>query len=102
MNRIETLKRDLELAFPGVTLELRRPRKADGTWLLDVAHEDHQLAVQWSAQRGFGMTSLGESAGYGEGAHEIFYDDLKAITRRLLELLKSKRHTEPPKGDKAG
>ena len=35
MNAIEALKRDIELALPGVELKLRRPRKPNGTWWLD-------------------------------------------------------------------
>lgn len=89
MNSIEALKQEIERALPEVASKLRRPRKADGEWWLDVSRGGHDLVIQWSPSRGFGISSLSETGpGYGEGPEEVF-ESRELATKRVISLLET-------------
>jgi DNA-binding XRE family transcriptional regulator len=95
MNSIEALKRDIELAVPAAEVKLRRPRKVDGHWWLDAAYGGHEVTVQWSPRRGFGVTASELGAGYGEGPEEVF-EEREQTARRVVDLLEAREHTVAP------
>ena len=95
MNDIERLKECVARELPNATLLLQvpNPPRPTAAWWLDVEHQGHHVAVEWKPRRGFGVTSPAE--GLGDGAEET-YDDVDATARRILELVREKRRTEPP------
>lgn len=95
MNAIEALKRDLEHALPGVEAKLRRPCKKDGHWWLDATYEGHDVTVEWSPRRGFGVSTDGPEDGYGEGPDEVFADR-EATAKRVVDLFARGSSTVPP------
>ena len=95
MSSMEALKQLIEDAVPGVNVTLRRPRNPKGNWWLDATSHEHVVTVQWSPDRGFGV-SANDLAGYGEGADEV-YDDGEAAATRVIELLRTSTPTVPPR-----
>jgi transcriptional regulator with XRE-family HTH domain/catechol 2,3-dioxygenase-like lactoylglutathione lyase family enzyme len=96
MNAIETMEQELREGLPTVWTRLRRPRNPRGEWWLDAKQDDHVVTIQWSSRDGFGVSASEFGDGYGEGPEETFTERQEA-TARILELLKTKQHTVPPK-----
>jgi DNA-binding XRE family transcriptional regulator len=95
MNSIEALKRDIQRALPRVEVKLRRPRKKDGHWWLDATCDGHDVTVEWSPRRGFGVSTDDREDGYGEGPDEVFADR-ESTAKRVVELLVQGARTMPP------
>src|SRR6187402_1456698 len=91
---IESLERSLKKRFPDARVALDRPRKASGTWFLDIALNQHPVIVQWQKGKGFGISSSPEKV-YGEGADEVYKDE-EAAYGRIVSLLLSRTFTSPP------
>ncbi len=84
MNDIETLERDLRARFPQVTVTADAPSDTDGIWYVDVRRDHQTFTIQWTLDRGFGLST---SPGfYGEGANEI-YSTVAQVENRIAELL---------------
>lgn len=98
MNPIEQLQVRIQDALPKATATLRRrPRRADAMWWLDASLSGHDVTIQWSSKRGFGVSASLLSDGYGEGPEEVFESEkLDDVSARVLELLSSADHTLPP------
>ncbi|HEY6560147.1 MAG TPA: helix-turn-helix domain-containing protein [Polyangiaceae bacterium] len=96
MNAIETMERDVRNGLPKVWTRLRRPRNPQGQWWLDVRQDGHTVSIQWSVRQGFGISASAFGDGYGEGPEETFAEGREA-TARVIELLKTRQHTVPPK-----
>jgi DNA-binding XRE family transcriptional regulator len=96
MNAIETMEHEIRDHLPSAWTRLRRPRNPEGEWWLDAKQDDHVVTIQWSPRRGFGVSATAFSDGYGEGPEETF-SERQPATGRVLELLKTKQHTVPPK-----
>lgn len=96
MNPIEQLQHDVEQAFDAARTTLRRPRRADGMWWLDAESNGHTVTVQWSPHHGFGVSASALDEGYGEGPEETF-TEAGATTTRVLELLRTRGNTTPPR-----
>lgn len=96
MNPIETMEKDVRSTLPTAWTRLRRPRNPKGQWWLDTKQDDHVVTIQWSPARGFGISASALASGYGEGPDETYADQRDATTR-VLELLKGRQYTIPPK-----
>jgi len=86
VNPVLTLKERLQRRFPGASVAVDAPSRADGVWFLDVKLKDHSLALQWSPQRGFGV-SAGRAATFGEGPDELYKSAARAYERAVALLL---------------
>lgn len=96
MNAIEMMEQEIRKSLPSAWTRVRRPRNPYGEWWLDAKQDDHVVTIQWSPRRGFGVSASAFGDGYGEGPEETFAGEQEA-TGRVLELLKAKQHTTPPK-----
>ena len=96
MNSVEVLKNHVRRNHPGAELELTRPLRKDGIWSLDVDLENVHLAIQWSANTGFGI-STAATDNFGEGPDET-YESLEAIRDRVDQLLAGVEQTAPSFG----
>lgn len=94
MNKIEKLCKQLTDDCPEASVSLDKPKKASGTWFLDMQREGHSVQVQWQAKHGFGVSSSANAL-YGEGPDEVYGDD-QAVRHRVLSLLLSRSETSPP------
>lgn len=95
MNAIKQLESSIVESVPGVWTRLRRPRDPNGTWWLDARIDDHDVTVEWSVRRGFGVSASALGDGYGEGPEETF-ETVQEATARVLRLLRDRGHTAPP------
>lgn len=95
MNPIESLAAAVSHAVPAAWTRLRTPRDPNGVWWLDTNVDDHQVTVEWSPRRGFGVSASVLGDGYGEGPEET-YADGDAATARVLGLLQKRTFTRPP------
>lgn len=93
MNGLEQLEERLRARFPGASLTLDRPELETGTWWLDVTVEGHLVAIQWRADRGFGVTTPTRDD-FGTKPDEL-YECLDAAYDRVVELLLSQTRTIP-------
>lgn len=85
MNPIETVKSSLRAStFPGLSLELHRPLQPEGVWFLDVQWRACNVEVEWSPQRGFGLSA--RDAAFGELPDEHLDGEMQVIDR-ITELL---------------
>lgn len=84
MNEVEIIERDLRARFPGATVKIDAPSNADGIWYVDVRRNQQALTIQWSPDRGFGLSAA--VGGYGEGADEV-YATASQVEDRVAELL---------------
>lgn len=95
MNAIESLVAAVSHGVPTAWTRLRTPRDPDGTWWLDTRVDDHQVTVEWSPQRGFGVSASVLGDGYGEGPEET-YPDAEGAIARVVDLLQKRTFTQPP------
>lgn len=96
MKPIELLRDYINGAYPQATVTLTPPLSEDGVWSMDLACGDRQLAIEWSASTGFGVSTLSDES-YGERPDEAF-KSLDDVQRRVTELLTSGERTVPPLG----
>ena len=101
MNQIEALARKVQAKLRDAQVELIRPRDRAGRWTLDVMYDDWLVVVVWTPRRGFGITARAledEPEGLGLGPDEAYPgDDLDALARTVVRLLRDKRTTRPPR-----
>jgi DNA-binding Xre family transcriptional regulator len=90
MNVTEILKKRL----PGATIRVDEPLARAGMWHVDVSRGEHAVVLQWSPQKGFGV-SADPNPGLGEGPHEVYEDAEKAVDR-VVHLVETGEHTRPP------
>ena len=95
MNQLEIVRSQIAQELPQSTLRVDRPAKPHGAWWLDADFEGHSVTVEWRPGRGFGI-SASEDPGYGEGPDET-YADAAAATERVLDLLRRRANTKPPR-----
>jgi len=96
VNSIEQLRRHLDESVAGVSTKLRRPRDPEGTWWLDASLRGHDVTIEWSPRRGFGISASFLGDGYGEGPEETF-KNLSDAVERTVHLLRSGENTSPPR-----
>jgi len=84
LNDIEVLERNLRAHFPHVMVAIDAPSNAVGIWYVDVRHNKQALTIQWSPDRGFGVSA--KPGGYGEGADEVC-STAAEVECRVAELL---------------
>jgi hypothetical protein len=94
MNSLQALEGRLREQFPTAKLELSRPAREDGIWILDAVHRGNALVIQWQPGGLFGLSSL-EDHGYGEKPAEVF-KELDGAETRAVALLKSGGRTKRP------
>ena len=96
MNAIERIRDALRDTVPGVAASLRRPRLTTGMWWLDTSLDGHDVTIQWSPSKGFGISATKpEEHGFGEGPEEVYMEEPALLARALILLLK-KEYTVPP------
>jgi hypothetical protein len=94
MTPIQRLQRDLSARFPKARVELDPPREEGGPHFLDVALDGQAVVIEWSPQRGFGLSST-PTDDYGGGPDEV-YTNGAAVLGRVSELLRIRSRTSPP------
>ena len=95
MNAIQKLQREVTSLLPTALSRLDVPRDPRGEWWIDFKYRDHNVSVQWSPERGFGVTVPSPKDEFGEGAHEIFGEYVQA-RNRVLKILQTGEVTSPP------
>jgi hypothetical protein len=83
-NDIEVLERNLRAHLPQIRFAIDAPSNEVGIWYVDVRHNKQALTIQWSPDRGFGLSA--KPGGYGEGADEV-YSTIAQVENRVTELL---------------
>jgi len=97
MNPIEVLRDRIKRSIPRVVAKMDEPAdRAGGRWYLDLKHKGHKVVVEWARKKGFGVSASLLDDGYGEGPEEV-YKDLSATAKRVIELLRERRNTRPPR-----
>ena len=94
MNAIEILFGYIQDKYPTAKIEITRPLRSGGVWSLDVDLHDRQIAVEWCATAGFGVSNVSDE-NFGEAPDERF-QSLGDVKRRIDELLTSSARTSPP------
>ena len=89
---IEQLQSKFKRRYPTARLTIDRPAGAGVYWSLDFSLASSKGEVEWSAERGFGL-SLNSEAVYGQRSDE-YYSSLSAVWARLVELLDSGGRTD--------
>lgn len=96
MNKIQRLENDLQHVKPEPKTSLSRPKAVDGIWFLDVELNNKHVIVEWTEDRGFGITTPSDHD-FAEHADEN-YGSLANARRRVIQLLQSNTQTSPPIG----
>jgi hypothetical protein len=93
MNPIERLQAELQLPR-SARFDLSEPKRSDGLWILTIEKSTgYVIEVEWRARRGFGIAA-GRDLDFGTGVHELLAS-LDATKRRVAELYRSERETDP-------
>jgi DNA-binding XRE family transcriptional regulator len=90
-NALQDIGRGISERFPDAKLSFDIAENGNGSSFLDVKMGDYSMVVEWSPNRGFGITANSE-IGYGEGPEEVFEEESAAL-HRVLELLLSRTKT---------
>lgn len=96
MNPVEALLEYLRSAHPDAVASVTPPLQSAGVWSLDLDMADKRLAIQWTPDSGFGLSSVSAES-FGEGPDEVF-DSLDQVKKRVNQLLTSDEQTSPPIG----
>ncbi len=92
---VDRLVRLLRRQIPSASLSVDAPVKASGHWFVDLKAGIQAFTIEFRPALGFGLSSVGrEDEGYGEGPDEFHPED-DAVVARLLQLIKTRRRTEP-------
>lgn len=100
MNAVERLREQIRHDHPKALVELTPPLNPRGVWSLDIDLADRKLALEWSEETGFGLTSV-SADNFGERPDEAF-ESISQVRRRINELLRSGERTVPPYGVSLG
>jgi transcriptional regulator with XRE-family HTH domain len=100
MKPIEQLRDQILQDHPNTLLLLTPPLREGGVWSLDIDLVDAKVALEWSKQTGFGISSVNPD-NFGERPDETFGSVSEARTR-INELLNSSKKTVPPYGISLG
>lgn len=71
---------------PNVWTRLKKPMGTKDNLWIDFMFDNHYVAVECSPNKGFGVSSLVEDDGYGEGPDYV-YTDISDVVDRVIELL---------------
>jgi transcriptional regulator with XRE-family HTH domain len=96
MNELEKLSESLHKDYPTAKIAVFRPVKSDGFWSIDMSLASTQLAIEWSALAGFGLSSVTRDT-YGEYADERF-KSLAEVKRRIFNIISRGEEPSPPFG----
>lgn len=92
---VDILVRSLRRQIPSASVSVDAPAKASGHWFVDLKAGAQAFTIEFRPALGFGLSSVDrEDEGYGMGPDE-FHPDEDAVVARLLQLIKSRRRTEP-------
>jgi DNA-binding Xre family transcriptional regulator len=87
MNKyVSLIAKGLKFQYPDIAIELDAPSKKDGSWFIDIRHDDKFVSVEFRPGVGFGITANKELA-YGEKSDIVTedpHDALRKITYFLL------------------
>ena len=89
---IEQLQHALRRRLPDANITVDPPDSPDDAWWVDVKRDDRAASVEWSVQRGYGVSAPG--GGYGERPDFLVADAEAAaewIASVLAETVASKR-----------
>lgn len=93
---LHEIRAALMRAVPGVRIDIDEPAQPSGDWFMDVSYEGHSVGIVWNRERGLGVSSSALGEGYGEGPEEV-YRTPGEVTSRVIDLLKNRRRTKPPR-----
>ena len=93
-NIIKNILASLKRRLPGARIHVDEPLAKTGIWHVDVSRGEHAVVLQWSPQKGFGI-SADPTPAFGEGPHEV-YDNLEKAVDRAVHLVDTGEHTHPP------
>jgi hypothetical protein len=91
---IASVAENLKKRLPGCTIKIDEPLAKSGLWHLDVSRGENAVVLQWSPQKGFGV-SADPNPGFGEGPHEV-YEEAKQALDRVVHLIETGETTRPP------
>jgi DNA-binding Xre family transcriptional regulator len=94
MEQINKLTRLLKREIPSASVAVDAPAKTSGNWFVDVRSGGQAFTIEFRPASGFGLSSVDDESGYGEGPDEFFVDD-SSVVARLRQLLRAHRRTEP-------
>ncbi len=92
--QIDTLLSHLREQIEYAKINVERPRRPDGVWIVDVRVEDRLFVVELKPGVGFGISLVTDDSGYGERPDEMYLDASTAADR-LAELVRTGGDTEP-------
>jgi predicted RNase H-like HicB family nuclease len=95
VNELEQLCEFIRQELPAAVITVDKPTSAQGNWFVDILLDKHEVTVEWSIRRGFGISASPVLPGLGEGPEETYSDPYDA-TARVFHLLKNKAFTNPP------
>jgi len=84
----------LRKRLTGADVRIDEPRPKVGLWHVDISRGDHAVVLQWSPQKGFGVSS-DSNPGFGDGPHEVYREPEKAVDR-VVHLIETGERTRPP------
>jgi predicted XRE-type DNA-binding protein len=79
--------------LPQAKVALSRPARPGGVWTIDVDLGRHEVVVQWSSKRGFGLSTPTDDD-YATSPGEVIADADRAVAR-TVELLRGGQRTRP-------
>jgi hypothetical protein len=95
MSRVmDSVVDSLKKRLTGADVRMEEPLSRTGLWHVDIRRGDHAVVLQWSPQKGFGV-SADLSPGLGEGPHEVYRDSQEAMDR-AVHLIETGERTRPP------
>ncbi len=87
------LGEQLRERIPGAEVELHAPSGKGKVWWIDAMLRGHAVAVEWSREDGFGISTPTEDD-YGSAANEVYADADDAVAR-VVQLLQSGEQARP-------
>ncbi|MCX6780577.1 MAG: XRE family transcriptional regulator [Candidatus Magasanikbacteria bacterium] len=82
---INSIRRALENAVPGVEIEVQLPALKDGFWWIDVKLGEILVVVQYREKQGFGISLVTDQTGYGT-APDFVRGSVNEAVSKTLEL----------------
>lgn len=89
---LQVVREPLADLLPGLRVEVSEPYHPTGVWIVNLFLDDYHLMVQYTEERGFGLTAGDDD--WGTSVDEAITDAGNAVVR-VLELLRVKGRTIP-------
>ena len=91
-NFLQVIREPLAAMLPGLRIETSEPYYPTGVWIVNLYLQEYHLMVQFTDERGFGLSAGGDD--WGTAVDEVV-PDAGAAVMRVFELLRVKGSTIP-------